>query len=107
MYLRHCDGQSVSLPDLLQTGGAAGLDIVSGDAHRLDIRISLPPVAAPRRARIALQPMIEKPVGRQIVIQPDNIGRTGEFGQIVENPLGDLSANKCLIPGVMRIEPPA
>jgi hypothetical protein len=73
VHLCNRDRQSVPFPNLPQTRDASGVDIAAANANGLYVRVSVPPIAAPARSRVPVATLIQKSVGRQIIVQPHDI----------------------------------
>ena len=101
------DRQPISLPNLAQAGDASCGDIVARNADRLDIGIGMQSVAAPIRRRITLLTLVQKPVGCQVIVEPDDIGRGRCLGQLAQDPFRYSSIEKSTKPRMMPVDTPA
>jgi hypothetical protein len=86
--LGHGDWQAVPLPGLLQQvleAGGAPLD----RAQRQHVDVAVAAVPADRHAGVALHPLVEEPLAREVVVDPDDVRRARVGQEFLELALRD------------------
>jgi hypothetical protein len=89
VHLGDREGEPVAGPRLAeQPLGPVGP--LGEHAHRLDVGVALPAVAAVRVHRVAPEPRVEEALARQVVVHPHDVGGAGRLGEGVQ--LGRIHA---------------
>ena len=73
MHFRNRDGRLVTVPGVAEGAGEAG-GRPTGDPVRRHVRVRLAPVTAEHGLWVALEPVVDEAVARQVVVQPDHVG---------------------------------